>query len=390
MPVPRPIIDRSGLTLPTFDDFLSYVRNGYRDIYGRDIVLTNDSQDGQLTAEQAEAMFDTSSVIAAVYNSFSPATAVGTGLSSNVKINGIRRMAPTYSTVDLRMIGVNGTTVTGGRVLDVVTTQIWLVPDFTIGESGEITVTARAQELGAITASPHSITRIQTPERGWQSVDNIDYAVPGDPVETDAMLRQRQALSTANPSRATIESIVGGIADLSGVTEIKAYENDTGLTDEIGLPAHSVSFVVKGGDAGAVANEIFTRKAPSMITYGTTAVDLLDAQGIKRTIRFFRPWSVYITYAIDLRKLPGWQNDTEARIKQELVDWTNSNPIGRDVMPGRAYVPINLGGAAISDTYDVLSVKVARDGQAPQPVDVPIRFTEEPLTRADLIVVRYV
>ena len=60
-----------------------------------------------------------------------------------------------------------------------------------------------------------------------------------------------------------------------------------------------------------VAKEIFVRKAPSMITYGTTAIDLLDEQGIKRTIRFFRPREVHITYNLDLRKLAGWQNDTE-------------------------------------------------------------------------------
>ena len=122
-------------------------------------------------------------------------------------------MSPTYSTVDLRMIGVNGTTVTGRDASSISSRhKIWLVPDFTIPESGEITVTAPHKQLGAITASPHSITRIQTPERGWQSVDNLDYAVPGDPVETDAMLRIRQAKSTANPSRGTLESIVGGIA----------------------------------------------------------------------------------------------------------------------------------------------------------------------------------
>ena len=391
MSVPLPRIDRSGLTLPTFDDYLTYVRDGYRNIYGRDIVMTNDSQDGQLTAETAENMHDFSSVVGAVYNSFSPGTALGAGLSSNVKINGIRRMSATYSTVDLRMIGVNGTFVTGDRtVIDTVTQEVWVVPEFSIPESGEVTVTATAQRLGAIAAAPHSITRIQTPERGWQSVDNLDYAVPGDPVETDAMLRIRQAKSTANPARGTLESIVGGLLELSGVTEVKAYENDTGIVDELGLPAHSVAFVVKGGDATTVAQEIFVRKAPSMITTGTTAIDLLNEQGIKRTIRFYRPREVHITYNLDLRKLAGWQNDTEGRIKTELVNWTNSIEIGRDVMPGRAYVPINLGGAAIAQTYDVISVKLARDGHAPEPIDVAIRYNEEPRTAAELIVVRYV
>ena len=301
-------------------------------------------------------------------------------------------MTATYSTVDLRMIGVNGTLVTGPRtVLDTVTQEVWVVPEFTIPESGEIVVDViSSQQLGAVTAAPHSINRIQSPERGWQGVDNLDYAVPGDPVETDRCCASDRRSRPRTRRGGAFESIVGALLELSGVTEVKAYENDTGLTDELGLPAHSVAFVVKGGDATTVAKEIFVRKAPSMITTGTTAIDLLDEQGIKRTIRFYRPREVHITYNLDLRKLAGWQNDTEGRIKNELATWTNSIEIGRDVMPGRAYVPINLGGAALAQTYDVISVKLARDGHAPEPVDVAIRYNEEPMTTTQGIVVRYV
>lgn len=58
-------------------------------------------------------MHDTYALCGDVYNAFSPSTAQGAGLSSVVKINGIRRKTASYSTVDLRIVGQVGTIVTG-------------------------------------------------------------------------------------------------------------------------------------------------------------------------------------------------------------------------------------------------------------------------------------
>ena len=116
-----------------------------------------------------------------------------------------------------------------------------------IGRSGEVTVTARAEDIGEIRAAAGDIRNIVTPTRGWQSVNNPTAAIPGAPVETDAELRRRQAVSTALPSLTVFDGTVGAVAQVAGVLRFRGYENDTSVTDDNGLPPHSISLVVEGG-----------------------------------------------------------------------------------------------------------------------------------------------
>ncbi len=41
-----PTIDGTGVHVPTFEQILQYFQNGFQQIYGSDIYLENDSQDG--------------------------------------------------------------------------------------------------------------------------------------------------------------------------------------------------------------------------------------------------------------------------------------------------------------------------------------------------------
>ena len=120
-------IDDTGIHLPDYPTVLDHVKGVMHDIYGDDLYIEADSQDGQLCAAFALMMHDTYALCGDVYNAFSPSTAQGAGLSSVIKINGIRRKAASYSTVDLRIVGQVGTIVTGGKAEDVAG-QKWLLP----------------------------------------------------------------------------------------------------------------------------------------------------------------------------------------------------------------------------------------------------------------------
>src|SRR5699024_9231863 len=133
-----------------------------------------------------------------------------------------------------------GTIITDGKAEDAAG-QKWLLPAQTVIPSGgEITVTATAEALGDIRAAAGEITKIVTPTRGWQTVENVAAATPGDAVETDAELRSRQTISTAIPSRTPLEATKGAVARIAGVARSAGYENDTSETDERGIPAHSI------------------------------------------------------------------------------------------------------------------------------------------------------
>ena len=111
-------IDQQGIHVPSYPEVLDDLKAACRDIYGPDVYLEPDSQDGDLCAVFALRLYDCYTLASSVYNSFSPATAQGVGMSSVVKNNGIRRRIASRSQVDLRLIGQYWTVISNGIVRD--------------------------------------------------------------------------------------------------------------------------------------------------------------------------------------------------------------------------------------------------------------------------------
>lgn len=355
-------ITETGVTAPTFSEILATLQAKFREIYGQDVNLDNDSADGEWLAFLAAAYNDCNAAVIAAYNAFSPATATGEGLSSVVKVNGIRRQSASRSTADLRLVGQAGTTITNGAAFDANDNR-WLLPaSVVIPSGGEITVTATANVDGAITAAASTINRIATPTLGWQTVENLAAAEPGNPVETTATLRARQTKSVAAPSRSIWEGMLATVAALDGVSRLSGVDNDTNATDSNGIPAHTIAVVVEGGDAAAIASAILLKKGPGTGTYGSTTLTVADAYGIPHAVRFSRPDDVAVKARITLKALAGYETRVGIAIQQAIADYINALTIGDDVLLTRLYVPASLNGSADSLLYQLVSVETATTG----------------------------
>jgi uncharacterized phage protein gp47/JayE len=370
-----PIIDEFGITAPDYQDILEYLQGQYRAIFGADVYLEADSQDGQFLAIVAASINDSNAAAIAIYNAFSPATAQGEGLSSVVKINGISRLVASNSTVTVTLGGTVGTTINNGEVSD--GTNTWtLPPTVTIPSAGEIAVTATAKEAGSIPAQAGTITQIATPVFGWSTVTNAAAATVGAPIETDAALRVRQSNSVALPSQTVLEGMVGAVQSVTGVTRVKAYENDTNSTDSDGLPAHSIALIVEGGDSALIAEAIANKKTPGCYLYGSTAVSVIDDYGLSQTVRYSSPTLVPISVSIELDALTGYTTAIADEIKSTLVAYVENMDIGQDVIITRLYVPAQLSGAVNSTKYEITALEAAEKPGAPGTTDISIGFDE--------------
>lgn len=369
-------IDATGYNYEDYPSFLLYFTTLYQGIYGADIYLGADSQDGQIVAAQAQAAYDTAALGAVNYSSFSPATAQGTGLSRVVKINGIERDDPSNSTVDLTITGVSGTTSLGWIAADDLNQQ-WVIPDDTeIPDSGTVTVTATAAKEGAIVALPNTITQIFTPTQGWQTVNNAGAATPGAPVETDSALRQRQAVSVANPSQTVFEGTLGRVGNVSGVTAFQGYENDTDTEDGNTLPPHSIAIVAQGGTDTAVAQAIQIGKTPGTNTYGTTNIPLTDSRGMPITINFFRPTNAEIGVQVTITTLTGWSSDYIVLIQNAVAAAILTTPIGGSIIITKLYVIAYLVGTAAYGTYNIESIELEKNSGGFGATDILLVFDE--------------
>jgi uncharacterized phage protein gp47/JayE len=365
-----------GISAPSYDEILDYLKTQFRGIYGDDAYLEADGQDGQLLAIFAKALDDCNQGAVAVYNSFSPNTALGNALSNLVKINHIRRSIPSSSVVTVRVTGVVGTLVSGGIVSDSNGNQ-WALPlSVLIPGAGFVDVTATCMTAGSVDAAAGTVNIIATPQAGWQSVTNSAPATPGAPLENDAQLRQRQAKSTAIRAETVLGGLVASLQDLANVQGVWAYENDTNASDSNGLPPHSIAMVVEGGDINEVGQAIMDHKAPGVATFGTTTVSLPDITGSLRPIHFFQPTNRRITVAVTLHNLNGYTTLISDSVKQAVADYVNGLDLGDTVYITKLYLPAQLFGGAGSETFDLIQVQASFFPSVVSSSDLVLGFTD--------------
>lgn len=379
-------IDSAGYHYADFPTYLAYVQGVFQGIYGQDIYLGADSQDGQFAAAFAQALFDTASLGASDYNSFAPVTAQGTGLSRVVKINGLSRVVANYSTVNLDIGGTEGTTLTNCIAVDSFQQQ-WSIPTVTIPNTGTITVTATALTIGAIQADANTITGLFTPTQGWQTVNNPAAATPGTGVESDAALRARQAVSTSNPSLTVFQGTLGAVANVPDVTKVKGYENPTNSTDANGLPPHSFAVVIVGGDAMAIAQAIQIHKTPGTQTVGTTSEVVYDSNGMPITIHFYVATQATINCTVTINTLVGYTSAYAALIQEAISAAIAAYPIGADIVLTQLYVAAYLIGTPAGATFQIVSIQISKNSDPLGNSNVQLLFNEVGVCDASSVVV---
>ncbi|EML1896995.1 baseplate J/gp47 family protein [Klebsiella pneumoniae] len=380
-------VTAEGISAPDYQTVLDTITGYFQQIYGSDAYLDPDSKDGQMVALVALAIHDANNMAISVYRSFSPSTALSDALTSNVKINGITRRAATNSTVDELIEGEAGTLIANGSVKDA-NGIIWNLPaQVAIGIDGTVIATATCSVAGAVAAPAGSVNKINTPTRGWVSATNPLAATVGVVAETDAELRVRQSQSVALASLTPFDAVDGAIANVEDVTRHKLFENDTETTDDNGLPAHSISAIVEGGDATEIANTIRSTKGQGVSTYGTTAVIVTDKYGNPYTIRFSRPVDVPIYVSITIQALTGYSSEVGDEIMAAVAAYINSLAIGDSVLLSRVYSPANLGVVSGGNAryYDIMELLIGRTAEGVAAANVVLAYDESASCSVDNI-----
>ena len=113
--------------------------------------------------------------------------------------------------------------------------------------------------------------------------------------------------------------------------------------------------------------------SPGTGTFGNTSALVYDSHGMPLEIFFQRPTDVTIEVEVTIASGPGWTNDYQAQIAQQIADYVNSIGIGNDVIYSKLFRPSYLPSPA-GDTYDVSEIEV--NGGT---VNIDIEFDEIPV-----------
>jgi uncharacterized phage protein gp47/JayE len=378
-----PYVDSAGMHVPSYSDIRDDLIAQAKLIFGNDIYLDSDSQDYQFISIFAAKCYDAMQTALLSYNNRSPSNAIGTGLDSLVKLNGITRLGAVYSTAAVTITGAIGTLINNGVIADISGNKWNLPSTVTIPSGGTISVTATCQIAGAIVANIGDLSNIVTPTYGWTSVTNTAVATIGTSIESDSTLRIRQGISTALPSQTRLEGTKSAILGVSGVTRYSLDENSTGTTNTNGTPAHSIWAVVEGGVDADVANAIYQNKSIGCGTYGTTTVSITDTYGGTNSISFSRPTYKDIDVAVNITGFSGYTTDVTTLVKSNLVNYLNSLKIGEDLTISSLWGVVLLSMPDLkSPLFSVTSLTACLHSGTPATTDISIAFNE--VTRGNL------
>ena len=156
-------------------------------------------------------------------------------------------------------------------------------------------------DYGKITLPYNIVTRMVNNITGFTAVTKLLEPTYGRKRETDIELRQSYIAKSALRSNTMIESIIAELLNnVEDVESASGYENDMDVTDERGLPPHSIEIIVEGGDNTAIAKAIFRRKAGGIQTHGSVVVNVPGEYGDTIPVRFNRPEYLYAWLKVQL------------------------------------------------------------------------------------------
>jgi len=255
------IINENGILLDDFDEIFNDFVTKFKEIYGEDIALEQDTQDGQQVGILTNVIYDLQTFIARIYNSLDPDLAEGHELDKILKLIATTRLPATKSKVDVDVTVSKNVELQSTYTIKDENSQEWGLSESVTLEEGTTTLTFIAKEWGAITAQEHTINEQVTVVTEVVSLDNMQSAVVGREEETDEELRRRRNKLVGYNAKSLISSILGKLLDLNGVNDAIIYENNTDeLDDEKDIQPHAIWVIVDGGELKDIAKTIAVDK----------------------------------------------------------------------------------------------------------------------------------
>ena len=308
-------ITPTGITIDTLSELIERLSTEYRNIYGQDIAIDQDTADGQRIGIESKLILDVQTALLYLYTSLDVDQAKGEALNRAIKYAGIVRRQATNSTWDLTVTADRFLTIPSGYTIKDESGQEWqTVTDYDLFV-GANSVSFESVNLGAVVGLIGSTFEQVTVYLGITGIAASVSAVVGIDEETDEELRLRRNRSLQNPSYSTIGSMTGKLFNVNNVIDVMVYENSSDVYDALlDLNAHSIWCVVEGGDVAAIAEVIAKQKTAGTGLKGDitgTYLETLDnGRVITHLMKFDRPDYIDVYVKVDATRTTSSPVDT--------------------------------------------------------------------------------
>nr|DAJ74725.1 MAG TPA: Baseplate J like protein [Caudoviricetes sp.] len=319
----------NGLVTQSLEEIRASLIAKFKEIYGSDINLEQNSPDSQWINILAQEKKDILDLFTQFYNNLDPDRVIGIPQQILYKLNALIIKAYTYSyvyvnvtiTEDVTLQGlddnIDNADGTGYTVRDN-NGNHWILAHSETLSSGTYLLNFRAADLGAITTLPNTITIMETVQRGVASVNNpANNYITGDTGESTSEFRLRRNKSMAVPSQGFDESTVSQMLALDNVTECKVYDN---RSNEIvnDIPAHGIWVIVKGGKPEEIGRVIYNNIPPGIPMKGKEKITVPKLSGDIETVYYDLPTAVNLYIRATIKNFTTSSIDTNY-IKEQLA-----------------------------------------------------------------------
>jgi uncharacterized phage protein gp47/JayE len=322
-------INQNGFKADSFIEILSRLSTQLKDIYGQDINLDQDTQDGQLLGINTTIISDLQDLALYIYNSMDVDFAEGVNFDKLLKLLARTRLPATKSTVDINLTLNRDITIPLTYTVSDANGQNWQIASEQTLSTGTHLVTFESVDFGAITAESNTITQQVTIIPEIDSLTNPSSAISGRDEESDQQLRERRNKILEVNSFSTAGSILGKILTLDNVADCVIYENDTSVYDaERDINAHTLWIIAKGGEVEQIAETIVKDKTGGTGLKGniedTYIENFIRKNGtireIYHTAKFDRPTEKEIYLKFDAKRRVSTQSIDIENIKNILAN----------------------------------------------------------------------
>jgi hypothetical protein len=383
-------ITGTGVIVPDTSRILSDVQEEWREVFGQQLSVDPETPQGRIIEMIARQRVFTIQMAAALSNVLNLNKAYGFVLDDIGSLFQLKRQSATYTTTQITMSGVADTVIPVGTELMSDNGDKFVNDyEYVIGSNGSITGLFRSEETGAIQAPVGTITTIISQVSGLETVINNASAEVGQEQESDQEFRNRIKASLDINSTSVLSAIKSAIADISGVNQVKVYENtsntDMILATDFNIPAHSFGAIVDYNEVDlvnepityAIIEAIYKKKTlgAGYITYATEAgkdyivtknyTDVNDGQA--HPVSFAKPKTANIKTTINVDKKNYAGDDLAGNIKNAIANFiAGNNPEVDKVEIGGVLSPFEIASAISSEIPDIFieSVTIGRVGSS--------------------------
>ena len=298
---------KSGVVLDRFADVLARLHAIAKAQWGDGIDLADDAYHGHTMNLISLLVSEINEIVQQLYDAGDIDNAEGTALEAAVSFLGLERQAAAPSTISqIQLTLSRPDTVPAGSLYKTATNITFKTDsDLTLTAAGNGVVSGTCTVDGSNDVGVGELDEIKTSGYGVTAVTNLTAAVPGRLRQTDTELKQAHTLAVDTSGLNDVASIYEALYQVTGVSAVHVFENDTQLT-VTGVPSKTIYVVVIGGTDADVAKAIDDNKTSGIPTHGDETVSVYNETTSQvKNINFDRGATVSVYVKMTLQKVTG-------------------------------------------------------------------------------------